>query len=120
MNYNIPGYAIYLLITVFIIFKVGMVFYKNGRVFILDLFHGDAAFTDHVNKLLLVGYYLLNIGYAFVSIRTWIPITNITLLITELAMRVGILSILLAAMHYFNMIVLYKLSRSGNKLYNHS
>jgi hypothetical protein len=120
MNYNIAGYALYLLITVLIIFKVGMIFYRNGRVFILDLFHGDNIITDNVNRILLTGYYLLNIGYAFVSIRLWNTITDVIVLVTELSMRAGFLFMLLAVMHYFNMAVLYKLSHSNNKLFKHT
>ena len=119
MNFNILGYTIYLFVTIFIIFKVGMVFYRNGYVFILSLFHGDTVFTNHVNKVLLLGYYLLNIGYAFLSIRMWSAIVTVQYLISELAFRIGGLMALLALMHYFNMLVLYLLSHSKNKLFHH-
>lgn len=119
MNFNILGYTIYLLVTFFIIFKVGMVFYRNGYVFILSLFHGDVVFTNHVNKLLLLGYYLLNIGYALLSIQRWNVIVAVQYLISELAMRIGGLIMLLALMHYFNITVLYLLSHSKNRIFHH-
>ncbi|PZF73804.1 hypothetical protein DN068_05535 [Taibaiella soli] len=96
-----------------------MVFYRNGYVFILSLFQGDTVFTGHVNKLLLLGYYLLNIGYAFLSIQMWNVIGTVQYLVSELTMRVGGLMILLALMHYFNMTVLYILSHSKNKIFHH-
>jgi len=119
MSYNITGYIVFLAVTVFIIGKVGMVFFRNGRLFILSLFHNDAAFTDHTNRLLLLGYYLLNIGYAFVSIRTWPAVSSAAVLIATLGTRIGVLLVLLAVVHYINMTVLYLLSHSARKLFHH-
>lgn len=119
MSFNIIGYIIFLSVTVFIISKVGMVFFRNGRLFILSLFHNDVAFTDNTNRLLLLGYYLLNIGYAFVSIRTWPAVSSAAVLLSALGARIGILLLLLAVMHYINMTVLYILSHSARKLFHH-
>ncbi len=119
MNYNIIAYIIYIAITFFIIVNVGMVFYKNGRVFILNLFHGDDDTTDRINKLLLVGYYLLNLGYTLLSITTWTKVGDTSELVSQLSYRLGILIMLLGIMHYFNMAVLHFLSHSKSKLFHH-
>ncbi len=62
MNYNIVSYLIYIPVTVAITIWVASTLFKNGRVFLVDIFHGNDLLADSVNKLLLVGFYLINIG----------------------------------------------------------
>jgi hypothetical protein len=111
MNYNIVAYIIYLAMTIFIIVYVGRLFYINGRVFILALFKGDAELTDNVNNILLIAYYLFNIGYAFITLRHWSQISNLQTLISSVSGNVGILVLILATTHYMNMGLIYYLSR---------
>ena len=111
MNHNILAYVIYLSIMVFIIMYVGRLFYTNGRVFILALFNGDAIQADHLNKLLLVAYYLFNIGYAFVKLRFWTKVTDMEVLISSLGSNLGLLILILAVTHYFNMAMVWYLSK---------
>ena len=50
MNYNIISYLIYGCITVYIIYHVGKLFHRNGRIFILRLFHQNESLTDTTNN----------------------------------------------------------------------
>lgn len=111
MNYNILAYMIYLLLMIFIIVYVGRLFYKNGRVFILGLFRDDIALTDNVNNILLVAYYLFNIGYAFVTLRHWDRVADLPALISSISGNMGSLIFILAATHYMNMGLIYYLSK---------
>ncbi|RYF80315.1 MAG: hypothetical protein EON98_13590 [Chitinophagaceae bacterium] len=113
MNYNVGAYIIYLLSMVFIIGYVGRYFYTNGRIFILTLLNGNATLTDHINKLLLVAYYLFNIGYTFLKLKQWQKITSIEALLSSLASNMGVLILILAFTHYLNMLVIYFLSKSN-------
>lgn len=110
MNYNILAYIIYLSIMIFIIVYVGRLFYNNGRVFILGLFKGNAEQTDNLNKILLLAYYLFNIGYAFTKLHYWTKVTDTALLISSLSSNLSLLILMLALMHYFNMALVYYLS----------
>jgi len=112
MNYNLVAYIVYLVLMVFIIVTVGRYFYNNGRVFILSLFKGHAAHTDAINKLLLVAYYLFNLGYAFLKLKHWQRITTLEGLFSSLSVHMGVLILILAVTHYGNMLVLYLLSKS--------
>jgi len=112
MNYNITAYFIYLSMTIFIIVFVGKYFYRNGRIFILSLLKDDAVTTDHLNNILLVAYYLFNIGYAFVKLRFWQKIENMDMLISSIANNMSVLIFILASTHYMNMILIWYLSRS--------
>lgn len=118
MNYNIPAYMIYLALMIFIIVYVGKLFYRNGRVFILSLFRNNAMLTDHVNHLLLVAYYLFNIGYAFFTLRQWESIENIQSLIAVIAANMGVLIFILAITHYLNMFLIYYLSKKKSLFIN--
>lgn len=116
MNYNIVAYIIFLTLMIFIIVYVGRYFYSNGRIFIIALFNGNVALANHINKLLLIAYYLFNIGYAFVKLRQWEKISNSELLFSSLASNIGVLLFILAVTHYFNMLVIYRLSKSKSIL----
>lgn len=112
MNYNIVAYIIYLALMVYIIVYVGKYFYTNGRVFIISLLNDNVSLADQINKLLLVAYYLFNIGYAFIKLKHWQKISNIEMLFSSLSVNMGILILILAVMHYLNMLVIYYLSKS--------
>lgn len=111
MNYNIAAYLIYLVLIIFIIVYVGRLFHRNGRIFMLSLFAGDTALTDTVNNVLLIAYYLFNIGYAFVTLRFWEKIVSAETLIASIGSNMGILIFILASTHYLNMIMIYFLSK---------
>jgi hypothetical protein len=112
MNYNVAAYIVYLMLMVFIIVFVGKLFYRNGRVFILGLMKGDIEITGHLNNILLVAYYLFNIGYAFVKLRFWQRIENLGMLVSSIANNMSVLIFILASTHYLNMVLIWYLSRS--------
>jgi hypothetical protein len=112
MNYNVSAYIIFLALIVFIIVYAGRYFYTNGRIFIISLFNGNVSLADHVNKLLLIAYYLFNIGYSFLKLKQWKKIIDFEMLVSSLASNIGVLILILAVMHYFNMLVIYLLSHS--------
>jgi hypothetical protein len=97
---------------VFIIGYVGKYFYTNGRIFIISLLNGNVAQADQINKTLLVGYYLFNIGYAFIKLKYWEKIGNLEMMLSSLSVNMGLLILILAVMHFFNMLVIYFLSKS--------
>jgi hypothetical protein len=119
MNYNILAYAIYLAIMIFIIVYVGKLFHSNGRVFIISFFHGHVQQADNLNNILLLAYYLFNIGYAFVKLRFWTHVDGIGILISSLGTNIGILILILAITHYFNMLLVYILSKKQSLSFTH-
>jgi hypothetical protein len=97
---------------IFVIVFVGKLFYRNGRVFILALMKDDVVTTDHLNNILLVAYYLFNIGYAFLKLRFWQKVENLEMLVSSIANNMSVLIFILASTHYINMILIWYLSRS--------
>lgn len=111
MSYNVSGYIVFLLVIYFVTFHVGWKFYKNGVLYIHMLLPGESHLVDSINKLLLVGYYLLNLGYATVSISSWPKIESLTELVTQLSSTTGMIIFMLAVLHYFNLTWLLIYSR---------
>ena len=105
MNYNLITYGLYLPIILFITIRVGWLFYKNGEVFLLTIFdqHPIAYVT---NKVLLVGYYLVNIGGSVVAISFWGEVESLLEVWNSLSTTLGLLLLLLALMHYNNIFLL--------------
>jgi hypothetical protein len=105
MNLNVWAYCIYIIITIIVTVWVGWVCHKNGIYFIIDCVK-DEAIAHSINNLLLAGYYLLNIGYAIITISGWDTITSIPNLLDVLAFRLALIIILLAIVHYVNIALL--------------
>src|SRR5258708_3573143 len=68
--YVISCYIAYLIICLTVTVWVARTLYNNGRVFLVDAFHGDSALADSVNHLLVVGFYLINLGYVSMALTT--------------------------------------------------
>lgn len=113
---NTLAYIIYLLITYLITVRVGFIFYRNGRVFILDLLQQNVPLADAINRILLIGYYLVNLGYAALMISTWSTIVNWTALLLSITVMTGKILLTLAVMHYCNMIVIYFISKRSQSI----
>lgn len=113
MNYTILTYIIYLPVTIALTIWVAKTLFNNGRVLLLEIFHQDVALADSVNKLLLVGFYLVNIGYAVYTLKVWHTIESSQEIIEILSVKVGWIILVLGAMHFFNLFVLFTLRRKA-------
>lgn len=113
MNYNIFSYLIYGCITIYIIYWIGKLFHSNGRIFILRLFHQNEHLTDTTNNILLLAYYLFNIGYVIIQFSFWEKVTSVTDMISSISSKTGLLITILAVTHYFNMMLIYFLSKKN-------
>lgn len=115
---NTLAYIIYLFITYLITVHVGLIFYRNGRLYILRLMHGDVKLTDSINRILLTGYYLLNLGYAALMIHSWETVLDWTDLVSSIGNKTGKIMLTLAVIHYFNMAVIAVISHYHHPVAN--
>ena len=67
--YTVWSYIVYLITSLLITAWVGRTLYRRGRIFLVDAFHGNEAVADSVNHLLVVGFYLINIGYVTLALK---------------------------------------------------
>ncbi|MFQ6601489.1 hypothetical protein [Flavobacterium sp. C3NV] len=108
MNLNITGYFIYLSITIFIILRVGKICYKNGNIFVAELIPNHADICHKINQVLLMAYYLLNIGYCAMTLISWQKILSSTQLIETIGIKTAIIIFIISVLHYLNIIILTK------------
>ena len=108
MNLNIIGYLIYLSLTSIIIIKVGKLCYDNGNIFLSQCIPNHAESCHQINKTLLIGYYLLNLGYCAMTIISWEKIQTTNQLIEIIATKSAIIILTIGFMHYINIILLTK------------
>jgi len=112
MNYNLITYSIYIPIVVFIMLKVGWLFYKHGEIFLLHVYNHDINIVKSINNILLIGYYLINLGYGILTIAYWEQIFNTAQLISSLTTTLGRIIIALALLHYNNILFLTYIIKS--------
>lgn len=102
---NVISYLIYLPIMVYITIRVGWLCYKNGEVWTMELYN-DVEFVQSVNRILLLCYYLVNIGYVLMVMAFWQHIENVAQMVYVLSTRIGGILLLLAILHYCNIAAL--------------
>ena len=106
------------MITLFVVLYVGTVLYKNGRPFLINTFTGDEMVADSVNKMLLAGYYLVNIGYAIIVLKVWEKVVSFKEMLDVLSLKAGIIILTLGIMHIFNIFSLVSIGKNKNKSKN--
>src|SRR5688572_7490789 len=104
-------YLLYLAISVAITIWVAKTLHKNGRIFLVDSFAGNEALADSINHLLVVGFYLINIGYVSLALRLGEKAADLQGLLEALSTKVGVVLLVLGAMHFLNLYVFSKMRR---------
>lgn len=102
-------YFVYLAISVALTVWVAKTLHRNGRVFLVDAFHGNTELADSVNHLLVVGFYLINIGYIALALSTRAPLATLREAIELESTKIGVVLLILGAMHFFNILVFAKM-----------
>lgn len=113
MDYIVITYTLYLALSVGLTIWVARTLHKNGRIFLVDAFGQNAELADSVNHLLVVGFYLVNIGFVALFLRTAERITELRGVFELLSGKVGIVLLVLGFMHFFNLLVFHKIRRRG-------
>ena len=99
----IIAYSIYLPVTIGLTYYVARVLFRNGKVFMLDIFRGREEIATSTNKLFQVGFYLLNLGFAFLTLKVSYDITGAQDVFEALSAKIGGFSIYLGIMLFFNL-----------------
>src|SRR4051812_3580031 len=106
---KVVTYLVYLAISGALTVWVATTLHRNGRTFLVDAFHGNEELADSVNHLLVVGFYLINLGYVSLALKTTDSLTNAGESIELLSRKVGLVLLVLGGMHFFNLYVFAKL-----------
>ena len=109
MDLLVITYLAYLVISIALTVWVAQTLHKNGRVFLVDVFHGNETLADSVNHLLIVGFYLINFGYISLALKIGIDVMNTRGAIEELSSKIGVVLLVLGAMHFGNLLIFNRL-----------
>jgi len=109
--YVIGCYVSYLIISLAVTVWVAHTLHKNGRVFLVDAFHGNEALADSVNHLLVVGFYLINLGYVALYLKAGENLDSLRQAIEIVSDKIGIVLLVLDVMHFFNLFVFSRLRK---------
>ncbi|MFB7558410.1 hypothetical protein [Streptomyces brevispora] len=113
MDLTVVAYVIYLLISVALTVWVARTLSRNGKVFLADVLHGNEKLADAVNHLLVVGFYLVNLGFVTLYLKSSEKVADARGLFDALSVKVGVVLLVLGVMHLGNVYVLNKIRRRG-------
>jgi hypothetical protein len=112
-NYPVWSYLAYVVTSVALTVWVARTLHRNGRIFLVNAFHGDEKMADSVNHLLVVGFYLINVGYVALALRHGTAPVDLQTAIEGLSTKIGLVLLVLGAMHFVNLLVFSRLRRRG-------
>lgn len=106
-------YFVYLALSIALTAWVARTLHRSGRPFLVDAFAGNTEIADSVNSLLVVGFYLINIGYVALAMKTSLPLEILADCVELLASKMGRVLLVLGGMHFFNLYVFSRMRKSG-------
>jgi hypothetical protein len=113
MNYTVITYVLYLIIAIPITIWVARTLFKNGGIFLIDCFRGNERLAEAVNHLLVVGFYLVNIGFITLYLKLADGIVDASGVFEALSTKVGTVLLVLGGMHFFNIYIFNKMRKRG-------
>ncbi len=108
-------YITYIIISIGITVFVSRTLSKNGEIYLIDGFNGNVELAKSVNHMLVVGFYLINVGFVLLRLQASNQLINFESMIIYLSANIGLVLLILGALHFFNMIVIHKFRENGLK-----
>jgi hypothetical protein len=116
MNIEVVTYLMYLAISIGLTVWVAHTLHKNGRVFLVDVFHGNEPLADSVNHLLVVGFYLINLGFVSLALKLGYDLHTPKEGIEALSVKVGTVMLVLGGMHFFNLLIFSRMRHRATRM----
>jgi hypothetical protein len=104
-------YLSYLVISIGLTIWVARTLSRNGLVFLEEVF-AEERLAKAVNHLLVVGFYLVNLGYISVALRSRDPLPDTATAMETLSFKIGFVLLVLGALHFFNIFALNRYRRT--------
>jgi hypothetical protein len=109
---NIVGtYLLYLLISTGLTVVVGTGLARSGRAFLLDVFGGNDTLARAVSRLLVLGFYLLSLGFVTLTMRTGSDITSPRAGLQLLSVKIGEVLLILGVLPLLTLAALARARR---------
>jgi hypothetical protein len=108
-DYLVSMYIIYVACALALTIWLAHTLYKNGSVFLEEVFDRKEIAVA-VNRLLVTGFFMINLGYAMFLLKSN-EADSATQAIEILVQKLGVLLLSLAAVHFVNVYVFWRLRR---------
>lgn len=109
--YDIYAYVAYLIVSIGLTIWVAQTLSKNGLVFLVECFGHDRTLAESTNHLLVVGFYLVNLGWILLTLRFGASPESAADVIRFLSTKIGLVVVALGIMHFFNMNAIARFGR---------
>jgi hypothetical protein len=110
MDPKVWMYLLYLAVSVGLTVWVATTLSRNGLVFLADVFD-DERLAKAVNQLLVMGFYLLNLGYVAFAMRSSAQVEDASEALETLSMKIGLVLLVLGVLHFCNVYFLGRYRR---------
>jgi hypothetical protein len=110
VDHKVWMYLVYLAISIGLTVWVATTLSRNGLVFLEDVFD-DSKLARAVNHLLVMGFYLLNLGFVAVAMRSGAAIPDASRALEALSLKLGLVLLVLGVLHFFNVFFLNRYRR---------
>jgi hypothetical protein len=111
MNPIVWTYLVYLAISITLTVWVARTLHRNGRIFLVEAFHGKEALADSMNHLLAVAYYSLVLGYLLLTLTIYENPTDLPTALEILAVRFGGIGMVLGIVQFISLLILSRLQK---------
>ncbi len=109
--YIVGTYLAYLALSIGVTVWVATTLAKSGRAFLYDAFSGNRELAESVNHLLVVGFYLINIGFVCLALKYGARPDDLSGAVEALSTKVGLVLVVLGVIHFFNLAVFSRMRR---------
>ena len=106
-------YSVYATLSIALTVWVGQTLHRNGKLFLIEAFRGEARMAEAVNHLLRVGFYLINMGFVALFLSLGREPSGLVGGIEYISVKIGIVLLVLGVMHFFNMFNFARMRRKG-------
>ena len=110
MDPKVWMYLGYLVVSVGLTVWVATTLSRNGLVFLEDVF-ADSKLARAINQLLVMGFYLLNLGYVTFAMRSTADVENASEALETFSTKIGLVLLVLGVLHFCNVYFLGRYRR---------
>ena len=114
-NFTLLAYCIYLPIVLILTWYVAHTLFRNGKAFMLEIFHNKEDIASATNTLFKTGFYLLNLGYGLFILEIYTKVNDSTSMIEALSPKIGGFSIYLGIMLFINLYFFFRGRKASRK-----
>lgn len=111
MSTVVTTYLLYVMVSVLLTAWVSRTLSRHGGVFLAEVFDGDDRTAEAVNHLLVVGFWLINLGYIAFALRISGDVPDGRAAVEGLSSKLGGVLLVLGLMHFGNLLVLSRIRR---------